>query len=139
LKVFTNGSQNTHKENVMATTFTLTKATPYSLAYTITGDGAAGTRTAPQLIADCVPGPLKRVFTKLNTGGGLFQRLNLDAAGNLLDTKGLVRIRHVEGIAGAQAPATIRTVVWGAAALNITASNLSVEQIEIRLAHSVER
>jgi hypothetical protein len=121
----------------MATTLTLTKATPHSLAYTMTGDGVAGTRTGAQLVLDCVAGPLRNLLRRLNAGGFL-QRLNLDNGANISDTMGKVRIRHVEGINALQTTPATRTIVWAAHSLDVT-SAAGVSQIEIRFTPSSER
>jgi hypothetical protein len=117
----------------MATAITLLKATPYSLTYGIAGDGAMGSCT-PQ--NDAVPGPLRTLLRKLATANAM-ATLNLSDAAITASRR--VRIRHVEGSTVAQVTPATRTVTWVAAALQITTPAVSVSQIEIRLAQSVER
>ena len=120
--------------------WTLQKATPHSSTYKIVGGATPGVRDAPTLISDAAKGPLKRLFVRLNTGGGLFQRLNLDSAGSLPDTKGLVRIYLVTGVDFAQAlPPTAINVKWQAASISASVPAASQLFVEIRLVHSVAR
>lgn len=122
----------------MATTLTPTKATPFSLTLTMTGDGAPGTYNAAALDAffGTVRGPLRTLIARL-AAVNVLSHLNLNATGS--HSAGKVRIRHVEGINAVQTPPLTRTIVWGAGGLDVTATNQSVSQIEIRLAHSHER
>jgi hypothetical protein len=123
----------------MATSLTLTKATPYSLTYQLDGDNGAGAQYAATiLIGHCVPGPLRALLVKYNAANKL-DHLNLNAAGPGLESRGLVRIRSVDGIAGAQTPPASKTITWGTNTLDVTAFAGSTSQIEIRLANSIER
>lgn len=123
----------------MATTLTLMKATPHSLAYQLDGDNGAPTPyAATVLIGHCVPGPLRTLLVKYNAANKL-DHLNLDATGPGLESLGLVRIRSVDGIGGQQTPPTTKTIVWGANTLDVTAFAGSRSQIEIRLTHSRDR
>lgn len=122
----------------MATTIALERATPYSLTYTMTGDGVAGARTGADLIADCVPGPLRALLVKFNAASKL-DHLNVDAAGPGLESRGLVRIRFVDGNTDVQTLPAIQTISWAAGQLNFTATAQSLCQIEIRFQHSRER
>ena len=121
----------------MATAIALESATPYSLTYTMTGDGVAGARTGAQLIGDCVPGPLRALLVKFNAAGKL-DHLNLDATGPGIESIGLVRIRHVDGNLDPQTLPMTETIAWAANQLDFTAA-ASVSQIEIRFQHSRER
>jgi len=117
----------------MATTLTASKATPFSLAYTMAGDGAKGTYAGAAVIASCVPGPLRNLLVKL-TAANQLNTLNLSGTRSLK-----VRIRHVEGSTTGQVSPATRLIEWTATGLEVTATNNSVSQIELRLAHSSER
>ena len=52
----------------MAIGFTKVTATPYSLKLSLGGGAGTATRSATQLIADCVAGPLKTLLTEVNAG-----------------------------------------------------------------------
>jgi hypothetical protein len=120
-------------------TLTLTKATPHSLSYQLDGtDGGGASYTGAILIDHCVPGPLRALLVKFNAANKL-DHLNLNAAGPGLESRGLVRIRSVDGIAGVQTPPATKTIVWGTNSLDVTATAASTSQIEIRLTHSRDR
>jgi hypothetical protein len=119
----------------MATaTLTRKQRTPYSLVYEMGGgDGALTNFDGSVFINDLANGPLKALLRKLYVASKM-DTLNLDGANSKY-----VRIRHVEGIAATQTTAATRTVVWTTTGLHITATAASTSEIEIRLAHSVER
>ena len=53
-----------------AASFTKLTAAPDMLRYHLYSlDGAAGSKTAAQLIADCAAGPLKKLLAQMNTAG----------------------------------------------------------------------
>lgn len=119
----------------MATTLTLTTATPYSAAYRLLGDtGAPATYDwKTQLASSFKPGPLKTLLTKLDAANALAS-LNFDQS-----RSGRVRIRHVEGALAPQTSPGTRTVVWNANSLDVTAAAGSTSELEIRFEHSFKR
>ena len=52
----------------MAIALTKVAATPYSLKYSLGGGAGTATRTATQILGDCVAGPLKTLLTEVNSG-----------------------------------------------------------------------
>jgi hypothetical protein len=118
----------------MATSITLQKATPCAAAFKLAGDNGASTTYAfSSISANFAAGPLKTLLRRLATNSQL-DTLNLSGS-----RSGMVRIRHVEGSADAQATPATRTITWTTTGLTVQAAAASVSEIEIRLAHSSER
>lgn len=120
----------------MATLLTVRKTTPHSTTLTLVGDdGAPANYPYTVLVATSAfaNGPLKTLLAKLNAANAL-ATLNTNGTRSRL-----VRIRRVEGAAGAQTPPLTKRIAWTANGLDVAATAASVSQIEIRLADSPER
>jgi hypothetical protein len=116
----------------MATSISGIAATPYSLSFSLNGDGFAGQVLWAALDAMLVDGPLRVLLAKLNAAGAL-TALNADGA-----HAQLVRIRRIDGVGAPQLDPTDRQIVWAAGALNVAADAGSIHY-EMRLAQSEER
>ena len=116
----------------MAAVFGPQCATPYSVSYFLAGaDGAVGTHTTAQLLADMRAGPLRETIRALD---GHLDTLNVGGANH-----GRVQIRPVTAIAGNCTVPIAYNVHWTASALSIQTTALADFNFEIRLAHSSDR
>jgi hypothetical protein len=117
------------------TSFTLQKATPYSLVYLVTGGAAGvGTRDGTTLISDfgSVNGPLRALITNLNAASAL-NTLNLDGT-----RSGRVRIRWVTGVSASQTLPNLYDVHWNTTAISASLPTATQLYLEIRLTNSTD-
>lgn len=116
----------------MAAVFGPQCATPYSMSYFLAGtDGAVGTHSTAQLLADMSAGPLRETIRALD---GHLDTLNVGGVNH-----GKVQIRQVTAIAGNCTVPASYDVHWTASALSIQTTPAAEFNFEIRLAHSSDR